>query len=632
MVIFNYKPTKRSSMNNIKNTITLTLLFSATLALADNENYDGQDVSGWNFSEQSLINSSWITANATSTNFAYATLTNANFTNTAVNNANFCGTISSGFTKEQLYSTKSYLDKNLSGINLIGNDLSAWNFSTQNLTAAKFEHSTLTGTNFSESNLTSSSFYNSTLKNSNLTGANLTSANFEYATLTGVNFSNATINNAKFGYSVSNSFTKEQLYSTKSYQNNNLIGIDFRGNNLANWNFSGQKLTSANFTEAKLTGANFTNAAINNANFNYASTKGFTKEQLYSTRSYQSKNLSGVSFENNNFYNWDFSEQNLTSASFKETNLNYADFTNVNLTSVNFENANLYYANFTGAIINSAIFKSANSFSFEQLYSTKNYQIKNLSGISFEDISIYGWDFSGQNLTLANFKDAGSWNANFTAADLRGADTTRSTRTGTEIYRTTIMTDGVIKNFTMTSSEDTLVIRQFIPQIGNPMISAKISEANATVSGGAVLTLETGAALEVVNNKTLTIAGDGNLVINTDAAGSTSLHVESGAGLAFEDGAILRVNIEGVFSASDVSVLTIMGWEDDSHITGANLFVVDETIFLTVNGEAYSGDWDYRIADNQFQVFFGQIPEPAFCAVVLGVLALAFAARRRKAK
>ena len=164
------------------------------------------------------------------------------------------------------------------------------------------------------------------------------------------------------------------------------------------------------------------------------------------------------------------------------------------------------------------------------------------------------------------------------------------------------------------------------------MISAKISEANATVSGGAVLTLETGAALEVVNNKTLTIAGDGNLVINTDAAGSTSFYVESGAGLAFEDGATLRVNIEGVFTASDVSVLTIMGWEDDSHVTGANVFAVDETLFLTVNGEAYAGSWNYRILDKQFQIVFEQIPEPAFYAAVLGVLALAFAAWRRRAK
>jgi len=110
------------------------------------------------------------------------------------------------------------------------------------------------------------------------------------------------------------------------------------------------------------------------------------------------------------------------------------------------------------------------------------------------------------------------------------------------------------------------------------------------------------------------------------------LSVASGAGLAFEDGAILRVNIEGVFSASDVSVLTIMGWEDDSHITGVNVFAVDETLFLTVNGEAYAGDWNYRIFDKQFQIVFEQIPEPAFYAAVLGIAVLAFAARRRKAK
>jgi len=204
---------------------------------------------------------------------------------------------------------------------------------------------------------------------------------------------------------------------------------------------------------------------------------------------------------------------------------------------------------------------------------------------------------------------------------------------GAPIYKTTIMSDGVIKNFTMTSEAESFNIYKYTPAAGGgEMISAKISEVNARVSGGATLTLETGAALEVVNNKTLTIASDGNLVINTDAAGSTLLHVENGAGLAFEDGAILRINIEGVFSASDVSVLTIMGWEDDSHITGVNVFEVDETLFLTVNGEAYAGDWNYRIFNKQFQIVFEQIPEPAFYAALLGVFALAFAARRRKAK
>ena len=45
-------------------------------------------------------------------------------------------TTSTGFTKEQLYSTASYQEKNLQGIGLDGNDLSGWDFSGQNLANA----------------------------------------------------------------------------------------------------------------------------------------------------------------------------------------------------------------------------------------------------------------------------------------------------------------------------------------------------------------------------------------------------------------------------------------------------------------------------------------------------------------
>ena len=419
-------------MNNLKNTITLTLLFSATLVLADNENYDGQDLSGETFYSLSLKNSSWVGANLTDAGFNHAILTNANFTDAIIYNTDFIGVVD--FTKEQFYSTKNYKDKDLTGIYLDEIDLSGWDFSDTIIRDVSFMNTTSKG------------------------------------------------------------FTKEQLYSTQSYKDKDLTQVYLDENDLSGWNFSGQNLTLAGFIRATLSGTNFTNA----------------------------------------------------------------------------------------------------------------------------------------NLTSAEFTSAKLTGANFTAADLRGASIYGTT--GSPVYCNTIMPDGVVKNFSMTSSEDNFVIRKYIPFFSLETVSAKISEANATVSGGAVLTLETGAALEVVNNKTLTIAGDGNLVINTDTAGSTSLHVESGAGLAFEDGAILRVNIEGVFSASDVSVLTIMGWEDDSHITGANVFAVDETLFLTVNGEAYAGDWNYRIFDKQFQIIFEQIPEPAVYAALLGVSALAFAARRRKTK
>ena len=606
----------------MKKIALLTLIMSTISAFADNENYDGQDVSGQDFNFKSLKDSSWISVNATSAHFAFsdltnanftdanlnsasfgcATLTNANFTNATIKNASFDSTV--GFIKEQLYSTASYKNKDLEGVKLGGNDLSGWNFE----------------------------------------GQNLNSASFGKATLTNADFTNATIKNASFNSTVG--FIKEQLYSTASYRNKDLERVSLNNNDLSGWNFEGQNLNSACFYEATLTNANFTNANLNsawfdkatltNANFTNAtiwnasfnSAVGFTKEQLYSTVSYKNKDLEGVKLSNNNLSGCNFEGQNLNSAWFGEATLTNANFTNANLTSARFIYATLTDTNFTDAVIKNANLQGT-GFTKEQLYSTASYKNKDLEGVNLNNNDLSGWNFEGQNLAKANIRQATLINTNFSFSDLRGTDIFYS---GSQNYKiktkTTIMSDGLIKDFSMTSAEDTLVVRKFAVS-SSYSYSVKIY-SNATVSGGATIILKTGAELEVGLKKTLTIANDGNLIINTDADSSTLFSVESGAGLAFEDGAVLRVNIEGVFSASDVSVLTIMGWEDDSHITGANAFAVDETLFLTVNGEAYEGAWNYRILDNQFQIVFEQIPEPAFWAAVLGLVAFAFVVRRRK--
>jgi len=456
----------------MKRIISLILFLGLTSAFADNENYNGQDVSGQDFSYQSLTRSKWVGATADMTQFV---------------------------------------------------------------------HSNLSSADFSEASLT----------NANLTGADLTSSIFRSTILKDAIFTDAIISGARF-YSTHNSdeylLTKEQLYSTKSYKDKDLRGVYFASyNDLSGWDFSGQNLTSA-ILRARITGADFTNAIIAKANFNTAVARGFTKEQLYSTKSYQDKNLSGIDLGGNNLNGWDFSGQNLTEARFDNVRVDGTDFT--------------------------------------------------------------GADFRGGIIDISN---------------------------GTPIFRNTILDGygayvycGTIINFSMESADDVLVIRKYwSSKSGGFIVTAKIAEADATVSNGAVLTLDIGAELEVTEGTTFTLANNGNLVINTDAGSSTLLSVESGSGLAFENGAVLRVNVEGEFAPSEGEAIVVMSWADGAHITGTDVFTVNETIFLTVNGEAYASGWNYKVADNQFQIVFAQIPEPAFWAAVLGLVALAFAVRRR---
>ncbi|MBE6412857.1 MAG: PEP-CTERM sorting domain-containing protein [Opitutales bacterium] len=88
-------------------------------------------------------------ANLTGADFAYTKITSADFTNATITNVNFAS--SSGFSKEQLCSTKSYKDYNLSGIKL-NSSLEDCNLENQNLQRATLNGS-LVNTNLTNADL-----------------------------------------------------------------------------------------------------------------------------------------------------------------------------------------------------------------------------------------------------------------------------------------------------------------------------------------------------------------------------------------------------------------------------------------------------------------------------------------------
>ena len=135
--------------------------------------------------------------------------------------------------------------------------------------------------------------------------------------------------------------------------------------------------------------------------------------------------------------------------------------------------------------------------------------------------------------------------------------------------------------------------------------------------------------MEVVNGKTLTVASDGSIQIDTDLIGSTIFNINSNSGLAFEDGAVLTVNLVDNIITSDTYTFSVISFEDDSRIAGLNNFIKDETLFLTVNGEKFNGAWDYTIKGNDLSISIN-IPEPATVTAIFGAVALAFAVYRRR--
>ena len=312
-----------------------------------------------------------------------------------------------------------------------------WNTDEQNLRNANFAGKDLSHSNFSRSWLEIADF----------SEANLSDAHFNSSVLANVNLADALITGASFGETTPGGFTKEQLYSTASYQANNLQWIDLSENDLSGWDFSGQDLTNAHLAFSTLANAHLADALITGASFGETTPGGFTKEQLYSTASYQEKNLQGISLASNDLSGWDFSGQDVRGASFGSSNFSerqlYStasyqqkdlrriylggnnllgwDFSGQNLTDASLSSSTLTDANLMGAVVTGTRFNRAAGLMKEQLYSTASYQDMNLEGIGLSNNDLTDWDLSGQNLTHVDLRGSELRGTDFTGAVVRGA-------------------------------------------------------------------------------------------------------------------------------------------------------------------------------------------------------------------
>ncbi len=277
------------------------------------------DLSGWNLAGQNL----------TDADFYSAKLIGTDFTDADVRGASFESTTDSGFTAAQLYATASYKAGDLTGIILISNSLSGWDFAGQNLTDANFDGTRLIGTDFTDAEIRGAWFRRTTIKG----------------------------------------FTPAHLYSTASYKAKDLAGIFLSSNDLSGWDFPGQNLTEAwfigatltgtdlstanltgaNFNGATLTGADFTDAEVCGASFRSTTNLGFTAEQLYATASYKAGDLTGIELGYNSLLGWNLAAQDLTGAHFEDATLANADLSEANLADADLEDATLDGARLSSA-------------------------------------------------------------------------------------------------------------------------------------------------------------------------------------------------------------------------------------------------------------------------------------------
>ena len=334
-----------------------------------------------------------------------------------------------------------------------------------------------------------------------------------------------------------------------------------------------------------------------------------------------------------------FIATNLTGANFKDSILSASSpgFRCVDGASVDFSYANLTNAVFDGATLTSC---TTEFISYTTMSTRCNFKGANLTGASFKNSILHyqflSWsrtsvDFSEVNLMRANFTGTDITGVNFEKSDLRGAIFT--TTSGSAIYKNTIGTDGVITNFSMASVDDSLTIRKYVPATsGGTMINAKIVD-DASISGGAVLTLEQGAVLEIASGKTLSVLDNSEIIFNLDAAASDATKILLGENSKFVFGSDskIMVNLEGVISPDDSYTFSVIDTVVGSQVIGTDS-LKKENVFLNINGEAYDSEkWGFDFDPSTGSLNINvNVPEPSTYAAIFGALALAFAAYRRR--
>jgi uncharacterized protein YjbI with pentapeptide repeats len=337
--------------------------------------------------------------------------------------------------------------------------------SNRNLTMAYLIGADLTGANGYLANLTNADLSQAHLANASFLQAMLTDADFTGAEIRGATFSPRPSSCSTFICPLGTGITVAQIYSTASYQADDLGGIGVSFHNLAGANFVRQNLTNATFagatldaanfsqailtgailsfamlTDADFTGADLGNAGLNGANFlgatltganlagsevtgrarpllgfvfrtSFASTtsNGFTAAQLYSTASYQAHDLFGINLSSDVLNGWNFAGQQLAAAEFDAATLAGANLSGAYVHGT---------VSWPGASLSST---TSNGFTAAQLYSTASYAAHDLTGIDLSHNDLSGWNFSGQNLNNVRFGGAKLTRADLTAADARGA-------------------------------------------------------------------------------------------------------------------------------------------------------------------------------------------------------------------
>lgn len=230
----------------------------------------------------------------------------------------------------------------------------SWNNEERNLRFASLGNRDLRDSRITNSWLDQANFFGSDLRNSIIEGVSLTKGTFRESKLNGVSFVNSDLSGA------------------------DLIAVD-------------------------LSSTNLTNAVIRGAQLAGTVRLGLTREQLESTASYQTKDLSDTVLSFNDLSGWDFRQQNMSRVKLEETDLRRATFEGANLSHAvirsPLDGVDFAHANIFGASISSS---QGVHLSPAQLSSTASFQSKDLREVTLVSSDTTGWDLRAQDVRGAS--------------------------------------------------------------------------------------------------------------------------------------------------------------------------------------------------------------------------------------
>lgn len=287
--------------------------------------FEGSDLCGVHFWQCDLSKASFKGTDLSKAFIDECTLEGADFTDAIVNDAFLLKAFPDTYlSEEQLRSTRSYKTRNLSKCVIPGlggpDDPDVpprYDFRNAKLEGAVLAYGDFTQCDFTDASIDGIKAHckmafaqlasTKTFKTGRLRGMDLSlsfvgRSDFSGIDLTGTHlaigrapdaiFKDAVINGCQLG-----GRTREQLYSTKSYQQGSLLGITFRQTDMSGWSFARQNLTGCKFSQCKFTGADFEDAVITDvqfANVGFGDCTGLSVEQIRSTWNFRNGRIEGI--------------------------------------------------------------------------------------------------------------------------------------------------------------------------------------------------------------------------------------------------------------------------------------------------------------------------------------------------